>query len=132
MVEYVTEILMKVAPILAPGVRELPDREQEAMRRTIASTIEGLSVKVQRKLRLFVMLLRWLPMLRYGRSLGRLPETRKMAFFGSLQRSPLTPIRAGFLGVRTLIFMGYFGREGAGPEFSYDPSLEGNRELIDA
>jgi hypothetical protein len=39
--------------------------------------------------------------------------------------APLAPLRHGFWGVKTLIFMGYYGRPEAAAEIGYRPARAG-------
>src|SRR2546430_10017405 len=55
---------------------------------------------------LFLILLEWFPLLRYGRRLSRLDPARRTKFLDQLQRAPMLLLRRGFWGVRTLVLMG--------------------------
>jgi len=101
-----------------PGFEAAQWDELEAI---VARAIAARSRTVQRQLTLFLILLEWLPLLRYARRLSRLDPARRANFLDRLQRAPLLLLRRGFWGVRTLILMGYYGapppprRSGIGP-----------------
>jgi len=80
---------------------------------------------VQRQLTVFLILLEWLPLLRYARRLSRLDSARRANFLDRLQRAPLLLLRRGLWGVRTLILMGYYGRPAAAKEIGYRADARG-------
>ncbi len=66
-----------------------------------------------------LVLLEWLPLLRYGRRLSRLDPARRLAFLERVEAAPLVVVRRGFWGLRTLILMGYYGRPAAAAAIGY-------------
>lgn len=80
---------------------------------------------VRRQLLLFVRVLEWLPVLRYGRRLQSLDRNRRADLLRRLQESRLLAIRRGVWGLRTLVFMGYYGRREARREIGYRARPEG-------
>jgi hypothetical protein len=71
------------------------------------------------QLRLFMRVLQWLPLLRFGRPLTRLDASRRTRFLEAMQNSPVALFRKGFWGVRTVALLGYYGRAAAGSEIGY-------------
>ncbi len=95
---------------------------------------EGLAARppeVRRQLGLFLKLLRWLPVLRYGAPFERLPPARQDAVLAWFHDCPSSRLRQGFWGLKTLIFMGYYGRAEAGAGIGYAPSFTGNERLAE-
>jgi len=123
--------LLELAPILAPGCRDLSDEEKTEMRQIISEAIRGRTTAIRRRLSLFLWLLFRLPIVRYGRPLDRLSDEQGRSFLAWMGRSPILPFRAGLLGIRTLVFMGYYGRKGADATCHFHPMFEGNRKLPD-
>ncbi|MGD8867829.1 MAG: hypothetical protein PVI01_09365 [Gemmatimonadales bacterium] len=80
---------------------------------------------LRRRIRLFMHLVRWLPLLRYGRPLTALDAMRRERFLRSLQEHRLDAIRLGFWGLRTLALLGYYGRSGAADSIGYRPDPVG-------
>ena len=64
-------------------------------------------------------------MLRYGRRFTSLDADRRTRFLLALQEGRLTRLRLGFWGLRTLIFMGYYGRAAGARAIGYRPSTAG-------
>ncbi len=80
---------------------------------------------LRRQLQLFLRAIEWLPVLRYGRTftaLGSEPRSRVLRY---LQDHPVEKIRCGFWGLRTLAFLGYYGRAEALLAIGYRPDPRG-------
>ncbi len=89
---------------------------------------EGLAARpesIRRQLRIFVRALNLLPLLRFGRTFRGLDPQRRTAFLLAVQDAPLLLVRRGFWGVRTLIYMGYYGRDDARREVGYRADVRG-------
>ena len=95
------------------------------MEAIVARAVAARPRAVQRQLVLFLILLEWVPLLRYARRLSRLDPARATKFLDRLQRAPILLLRRGFWGVRTLILMGYYGRPAAAAEIGYRADARG-------
>lgn len=84
---------------------------------------------LQFQLRLFLWFLRWCPLLAFGGRLERLNESEQEAFLTGLENAPVALVRKGFWGLKALIYMGYYGRAGAGERLGYQRDLQGNARL---
>jgi hypothetical protein len=80
---------------------------------------------LRRRILLFMHLVQWLPLLRYGRRLTALAPRRRERFLRSLQEHRLDAIRLGFWGLRTLALLGYYGRSEAAGSIGYRPEAAG-------
>ncbi len=85
----------------------------------VESALASRPPALRRQLRLFIRLLEWLPLLRYGRRLTRLDPERRARFLSGVQDAPLVLIRRGFWGLRTLVLLGYYARAAAAAEVGY-------------
>jgi hypothetical protein len=74
---------------------------------------------------LFMRLLEWLPVFRYGHRLTRLSVECRSRFLERLQDSPWLLLRRGVWGLRTLLFMGYYARPEAGRAIGYRADARG-------
>lgn len=113
-------------------VPESASLDAEAGGRMLVLVEEALSTRPARTVRelaLFLRVLRWLPALRYGRPLERLGPAAQDAALRWFQDSPVTLFRKGFWGVKTLVYLGYYGRPEAAPAIGYQPTTNGNRFL---
>jgi hypothetical protein len=75
--------------------------------------------RLRRQLRIFLSVLQWVPLLRYGRPLSALNFTQRTRVLATMQDAPLLLLRRGFWGLRTLILMGYYARPAARAEIGY-------------
>lgn len=113
-------------------VPESVSLDPSARDRLIALVNDMLSTrppKMLGELALFLRVVRWLPALRYGRPLDRLAPAEQDTALRWFQDSPVKLLRKGFWGLKTLVFLGYYGRPEAGETIGYRPSPVGNRLL---
>ncbi len=76
----------------------------------------------------FGLFLRVIDILSFFRGLSpfrRLSPAQQDKVLSSLDRSRMTKLRLGFTGLKTMLVMGYYGRQAAGSEIGYAPRLEG-------
>ncbi len=118
-------VFRAVATCVVPEASRLAAAQWDEMEGIVARAIAARPRAVQRQLALFLMVLEWLPLLRYARRLSRLDTARRTKFLDRLQRSPLLLLRRGFWGVRTLSLMGYYGRPAAAAEIGYRADARG-------
>ncbi len=122
---------------LALAARIVPESaalDPAANDRLIALVNDMLSTrppKMLRELALFLRVVRWLPALRYGRPLDRLAPEAQDAALRWFQDSPIELLQKGFWGLKTLAYLGYYGRPEVGETIGYRPSRFGNRLLHD-
>lgn len=120
------DFLLTVGERIVPGLSVLDEAARESARDIIEHAIAKRPPSLQRQLGIFLHLLRWSPVARYGRRFERLNPARQDAVLRWFHDAPLAPLRHGFWGVKTLICMGYYGRPEAGEEIGYRPSRSGN------
>lgn len=125
------DFLLLLGARIAPGLREVDGRARDDVRRIIEHAVAARPPDVQRQLATFLGLLRLAPVARYGRPFERLSTDRQDAVLRWFQDAPLPRLRKGFWGVKTLIYMGYYGRPDVGSDIAYRPSRTGN-DLLDA
>ena len=80
---------------------------------------------LRRQLLLFLRLLGWISMARFGRGLTALDARRRARFLESIERSRLLLLRRGFWGLRALVFLGYWTRPEAVVAIGYRARPEG-------
>jgi hypothetical protein len=117
--------LRAVALTVVPAAATLDEGGWREMRRVMEQALQQRQPSMASQLRAFVRLVQWLPLLRYGRRFGALDASRRRRFLDGLQESPLTLLRRGFWGVRTMVLMGYYGRGEAAVEIGYAPDQRG-------
>ena len=98
-----------VATTVVPEASGLDESGWTEMEHVIHTQLAGRPAGLRRQIRFFVRLLQWLPLLRYGRRLTGLDPARRDGFLAWMQRAPVTILRVGFWGLRSLVFLGYYG-----------------------
>jgi len=92
---------------------------------TIERFLAARPASVRRQLALLIRLLDLLSLARHGRRLTSLDAARRRRFLESLQDAPVLLFRRGIWGVRTLAFMGYYGRDAAAAAIGYRADARG-------
>ncbi|MBI3890324.1 MAG: hypothetical protein HY303_02190 [Candidatus Wallbacteria bacterium] len=121
--------LFCVASRVVPETRDLGEVERAAFRAIVEEALGERPASLQRQFRLFLGVVRWLPALRYLAPLDRLNDARQDAVLTALQDFPVALVRKGFWGLKSLVFMGFYGRNEAGDRIGYRPSARGNEKL---
>ena len=121
--------LLTVGERIAPGISHLDAGGRSRVAEVIQHGIQSRRPSLRRQLTLFLAILRWGPVLRYGRRFDRLSPSKQDAVLHWFHDAPLTPLRQGFWGVKTLIYMGYYGRPEIAEAIGYRPSRAGNTFL---
>ena len=121
--------LLRVGERIAPGISALDPAGRNDVEALINQAIAARPPRVRRQLALFLTVLRWAPVLRYGRTFERLPASQQNAVLRWFHDAPIGSLRQGFWGVKTLVFMGYYGRPEIGVTIGYRPSRSGNAIL---
>lgn len=87
--------------------------------RIVQSALEQRGPAVERKVIAFLTLIQLLSYIKYFKKFESLTSEQQKAFLMSLFRSPLALIRKGFWGLKTLVFMGYYGHPSVYPTLHY-------------
>lgn len=121
-------VLRAVARTVVPEAAALDDEGWRAFESTVGEALADRPPELLRRLRLLLGVIRWLPVLRWGRTFPHLSTDASRRFLAGFQEAPSVLLRQGFWGLRTLCFMGYYGRREAHAEIGYDARLRGRRE----
>lgn len=121
-----------LAVTIVPEAAALDDTGWAEVERIVEDALAQRPRAMQRQLLVFIRLLDALPLFRWGRTFRRLDHDRRTRFLGGLQRSRLFLFRRGFWGLRTLVYMGYYGRPQAYRAVGYQARLRGWLEHPDA
>ena len=112
-------IFRAVAVTVVPEAQALDERAWGEVEAAIEKGLETRPASMRRQLRMFVRAIDLLPYFRFAKRFRSLDAAKRTAFLSTLQDSPLLLIRRGFWGLRTLVFMGYYGREDAQRAIGY-------------
>lgn len=117
-----------VVETVVPEASELDAGAWSRVEEIVEDALRSRPASLRAQLRMLLRIVRWLPVLRWGRPFPSLSLDARRRFLGFLQDAPLLLLRRGFWGVRTLAFMGYYGREEVRGELGYDARLRGRRD----
>jgi hypothetical protein len=118
-------VFRAIAAVVVPESADLDDRAWHEMEALVLDSLSLRPPPLQRKLRLFVHAVEWLPVLSYRKRFSALDSESRAAFLSRLQEHRIDAIRVGFWGLRTLVFLGYYGRATGANEIDYDPHPSG-------
>src|SRR5437773_10216864 len=94
-----------VATCVVPEASRLDAAQWDEMDAIVAEVIAARPRAVQRQLALFLILLEWFPLLRYGRRLSRLDPARRTNFLDPLQRAHMLLLRRGSMSMTDLLLL---------------------------
>jgi hypothetical protein len=114
-----------LAVAIVPASASLADAEWEELEAIVERALAARPAKMRRQLALFVRLLTVAPLLRHRRRFPALDPAAQARFLGAIERSPLLLLRRGFWGLRTLVYMGYYGRPAAAAAIGYRTHVRG-------
>jgi len=117
--------LRSMARVIVPESRELSPEGWTRLEGIVEGALRDRPEAMKRQLRLFLRLVEFLPVLRYGRPFSHLDPPRQEAWLRTLQDAPLLALRRGFWGVRTLVYMGYYGQPEIREAVGYRPHRDG-------
>ena len=113
-------------------VPELNTVDEDVWSRTEAIITQGLSSRpdaIARQLVLFIRLVNVLAVVRFLRPFTALDDARRLRLLSSLERAPVLAIRRGVWGLRTLVFMGYYGQDDVRAALGYRATSFGWRAV---
>ena len=121
----VRPVFRALACTFVPEARELDERgwaEAEAIWEQFLATRPAA---VRQQVVLLIHLLDLLPLLRWGRRFTALSAERRLRFLAALQDAPVLLLRRGVWGLRSIAFMGYYGRAEAAAAIGYRADRRG-------
>ncbi|NIR43574.1 MAG: hypothetical protein GWN99_06705 [Gemmatimonadetes bacterium] len=118
-------VFRAIVSTVVPAATELDGEAWLEVERLVIDSLQQRPRALQRRLRLFLTLVQWLPALRYGRPFTSLDDERRARVLARLRDHSIDLIRVGFWGVRTLALLGYYGRDAAARAIGYRPRHDG-------
>jgi len=122
-------MFLAIAKRVVPEIAGLDEAAREEALALVERQLAARPGKMRRELALFLNVIRWAPVARYGRRFDRLGAAEQDAILGWLQDAPVAKLRSGFWGLKTLAFLGYYGRPAAAEAIHYRPSRDGHAFL---
>ena len=94
--------------------------------RIVTEAVADRPATMQRQLGVFLKLIQVVPVLRWGRPFTRLDGARQDRLLSWLEDHPVGTVRAGFWGLKTLTFMGWYGQPEVTADIGYVPHRHGD------
>lgn len=123
------QFLRVIAARIVPETGALDEAGAARFFAIIDSALMDREPGVRRQLATFLGVLRWAPLLRYGRPLENLPPGRQDAVLRWFEDCPVSLLRKGFWGLKAMVFMGYYGQPETHAGIGYAASFDGGRPL---
>lgn len=114
-----------VTTTVVPEAADLDAAGWDRLHAIVEDALAARPRSIRRQIGLFLRVLNWLPVVRYGRTFPRLDPDRRRAFLHALQNVPILKIRQGVWGLRTLAFMGFYGQPEVQRAIGYRAHLDG-------
>jgi hypothetical protein len=121
----VCAVFRAVVVTVVPDAKQLDEPSWLALEKLVEDALEIRSPALRRQLQLFLRAIEWLPAVRYGHTFTALGDEQRSRVLRYLQDHPIERIRCGFWGLRTLAFLGYYGRPEGAHAIGYRPDPRG-------
>jgi hypothetical protein len=95
----------------------------------IDNALQDREPAVRRQFSIFLGVLRWSSLLRYGGPFETLRAERQDAVLRFFQDCPVSLLRKGFWGLKAMVFMGYYGQPETNDLVGYAPRFDGRAGL---
>lgn len=118
----------QLGPMLGTFVPEAAGLPPASLERLLAQVDARLAAEepgLGRRLRLFVQVMHFFPLVGYGRTFAGLSPARRTEFFARVERSRFPLFRVGLWGLRTLLFLGWYGDPEVQARLGYRPDPRG-------
>jgi len=109
----VREVFRAVVSTVVPEADQLDEQGWQELEQVVEATLQDRPPAMLRQLQLFLLAIQWLPVFRYGHGFTSLSAEERKQVLSRLQDHRIELIRCGFWGVRTLAFLGFYGRADA-------------------
>jgi hypothetical protein len=114
-----------VVVTVVPDAKQLDEPSWLALEALVEDALELRAPSLRRQLQFFLCAIEWLPVVRYGHTFTGLVDEQRSGVLRYLQDHPVERIRCGFWGLRTLAFLGYYGRPEGARTIGYGPDPRG-------
>jgi hypothetical protein len=121
----VRAVFRAVVLTVVPDAKHLDGPCWLALEELVEDALEIRPPALRKQLQLFLRAIEWLPVVRYGRTFAALGDEQRSRVLRYLQDHPVERIRCGFWGLRTLAFLGYYGRPEGAQAIGYAPDPRG-------
>jgi len=120
-----TPIFRAVVSTVVPEASNLDNQSWRELETLVEAALRDRPSALRRQFRLFLRLVQWLCVFRYGRGFASLSPDKRTRVLSYLQDHRIELIRCGFWGVRTLAFLGYYGKPETVQAIGYTADVRG-------
>jgi len=108
-----------IAVTVVPEAERLSARGWEELERMVEHRLATQPAKTRRQVHLFIRVLQWLPLLRFGRTFTDLDAARRLRVLETVGDAPVLLLRRGVWGLRVLVQLGYYTQPHVAAEIGY-------------
>jgi len=123
------EFLRVLATRIVPEIADLDSAGSGRFFGIIDEALGGREPAVRRQFAVFLGVLRWAPVVRYGSPFDGLSAERQDAVLRWFENSPVDLLRKGTWGLKTMVFMGYYAQPETNALVGYHPAFDGRDGL---
>ncbi len=110
---------------VVPDADQLDENGWQQLEGLVELTLRDRPLAMLRQVRLFLHVIQWFSVLRYGHRFSTLSVEKRAEILSYLQDHRVELIRCGFWGLRTIAFLGFYGRAEASRAIGYAPDRRG-------
>ena len=118
------KLFRAIATTVVPEAQQLGEADWREVHGIIDQALSRPAA-IRRQLAMLLRVITVYALVRCGRGLSSLTPERRYRVLHQLERSPLSLLRKGVWGLRTLILMGYYARPAAAAAIGYGAQLRG-------
>ncbi|MEA2854180.1 MAG: hypothetical protein QOE02_4199 [Rhodospirillaceae bacterium] len=122
--------LLCLAARIVPESAGAPPQVTEPLLAAVDEELRPRPRLQQLEFKLLLFVIRWMTVPFTLHRFERLPGERQDRWLGFLENAPLTLLRVGIWGLKTLVFLGYYTQDGVQQRIVYVPSKEEGNILL--
>ncbi|MEA2816440.1 MAG: hypothetical protein QOI93_4137 [Rhodospirillaceae bacterium] len=122
--------LLCLAARIVPESAGAPPQVTEPLLAAVDEELRPRPRLQQLEFKLLLFAIRWMTVPFTLHRFERLPGERQDRWLGFLENAPLTLLRVGIWGLKTLVFLGYYTQDGVQQRIVYVPSKEEGNILL--
>jgi hypothetical protein len=119
------EFLKILAARIVPETSEMDAAGESRFFDIVDGALQERGSTVRRQFATFLGVVRWSPVVRHGVPFDRLSPDRQDVVLRWFEDCPVGLLRKGTWGLKTMIFMGYYGQTETNPLVGYFPTFDG-------
>jgi hypothetical protein len=119
------EFFLVLAARIVPEMVELDSEGLGRFLNIVDEALASRPAEVRGQFATFLGILRWTPVLRFGRTFEKLGTDQRDAVLRWFEGCPVGLLRVGFWGLKAMVFMGYYGQPETNQLIGYTPKFDG-------